>query len=62
MYRLEDAPQESHVYAPMQPPPAMMDVRLWDGSNTTTVSYDWVRVRHAVNPPPAVTVGAPETY
>jgi hypothetical protein len=62
MYRLEDVPYQTHIYAPMQPPPAMLDVRLWDGSDTTTVSYDWVRVRQAVNPPPTVTVGSPETY
>ena len=62
MYRREDVPVESHVYAPMQPPPAQVDVRLWDGSSSTTVSYDWVRVRQAVDPPPTTTVGAPQTY
>lgn len=62
MYRLEDAVYQTHIYAPMQPPPAQVDVRLWDGSDTTTVSFDWVRVRQAVNPPPAATVGAAETY
>ncbi len=62
MYRRDDVPIESHVYAPMQPPPGQVDVRLWDYSDTTSVSYDWVRVRQAVDPPPTATVGAPETY
>lgn len=62
MYRLADVPYQTHVYAPMGLPPAMLDVRLWNISNSDPVSYDWVRVRQAVNPPPAATVGAPETY
>ena len=61
-YRLADAIVQSHVYAPMQPPPAQVDVRLWDGDATAIVSYDMVRVRQAVNPPPAVTVGPAESY
>jgi hypothetical protein len=62
MYRLEDVPVQSHIYAPMSPPPAMVNVRLWDGSSMTTVSYDWVRVRKAFDPPPTVTAGTPESY
>ena len=34
----------------------------WYGSDTTTVSYDWVRVRQAVKPAPTVTAGTPESY
>jgi hypothetical protein len=62
MYRLADVPVQSHIYAPMSPPPAMVNVRLWDGSDMTQVSYDWVRVRKAVDPPPTVTAGTPQTY
>jgi len=60
MYRREDIPVESHVYDVQ--PPAMLNVRLWDGSGITSVSYDWVRVRQPVNPPPLVAVGAPQAY
>jgi hypothetical protein len=62
MYRREDVPVQSHVYAPMQPPPAQVNVRLWNYSDSTSVTYDWVRVRQAIDPPPTTTVGAPETY
>ena len=31
-------------------------------SGANTIQVDWVRVRHAANPPPTVTVGAPEMY
>src|SRR5207248_3322619 len=60
MYRYDDVPRESHVYDVS--PPATLSVRLWDGSSQTSVTYDWVRVRKAVDPPPAVTPGSPEPY
>jgi hypothetical protein len=58
MYRYDDAVYETHVYDVA--PPATLSVRLWNGQSTPAVSYDMVRVRKAVDPPPTVTVGAPE--
>jgi hypothetical protein len=58
MYRYDDAVSETHVYD--LSPPATLSVRLWNGQSSPSVSYDMVRVRQAVDPPPAVTVGAAE--
>lgn len=55
MYRYADVTYASHPYPPTHLPPANLDVRLW--CNGTHVSYDWVRVRQAVDPPPMVSVG-----
>jgi hypothetical protein len=60
MYRREDVVYESHTYT--HAPPALLSVRLWNGSATPTVSYDMVRIRQAIDPPPVVGAGTPMTY
>jgi len=61
-YRRADVIEQSHDYAPMQPPPAQVNVRLWNGSADQPVIFDMVRVRRAVKPPPATATGTPETH
>lgn len=60
MYRYDDEPRDSHIYDAAPPDP--LSVRLWEGDKATTVKYDLVRVRAAVDPPPVATVGTPQTY
>ena len=60
MYRYDDQPRDSHLYDVS--PPSPLSVRLWEGDKATTVKYDQVRVRQAVDPTPVATVGAPENY
>ncbi len=61
MYRFEDVPVDEHTYD-MPPDPPMLNVRLWNYSNTDPVIYAMARVRQAVKPPPTVTAGAPEMH
>lgn len=58
MYRYEDVPVDTQAYDVAYTDPLF--VRLWNYNSTPTVSFDLVRVRQAVDPPPTVTVGAPE--
>ncbi len=60
MYRYDDEPHDSHVYDVSPPDP--LSVRLWEGDKASTVKYDLVRVRPAVDPTPTATIGAPENY
>ena len=60
-YRRDNALVEHHVHAtPVAP--AMLNFRLHNHSSTEPVQYHMARVRRAVDPPPTVTLGAPETY
>jgi hypothetical protein len=61
MYRYEDAPVEHHVHA-FGPSSTMLNFRLHNASGTNPVKYGMARVRKAVDPPPTVVVGTPETY
>lgn len=60
MYRYDDEPRDTHVYDVSPPDP--LSVRLWEGDKASTVKYDLVRVRQAVDPAPTATVGAAENY
>jgi hypothetical protein len=58
MYRFDDVPYDTQAYDVAYATP--LYVRLWNYNSTPTVSFELVRVRQAVDPPPTVTVGAPE--
>jgi hypothetical protein len=61
MYRYLDAPVEHHDHATAANP-AMLNFRLHNHSSSNPVKYGMARVRKAVDPPPTVVVGTPETY
>jgi hypothetical protein len=58
MYRFDDVPYDTRAYDVAYSTP--LYVRLWNYNSTPTVAFELVRVRQAVDPPPTVTVGAPE--
>ena len=60
-YRHDGPIVEHHVHAQAATPPAL-NFRLHNHSSSNLVRYSLARVRLAVDPPPSVTAGAPETY
>jgi len=61
MYRYQDEIAQHHAHGSLVDP-TQLNFRLHNHSATTAVSYHMARVRHAIDPPPAVTLGAAETY
>ncbi|HUS31817.1 MAG TPA: hypothetical protein VMZ53_25120, partial [Kofleriaceae bacterium] len=57
MYRYDDVPYDTQAYDVAYTSPLF--IRLWNYNSSPSVAYDMVRVRQAVDPPPAVVVGAP---
>ena len=60
-FRLADVIVETRTYATSLAA-TTFNLRLHNYQSGGTISFDWARVRKAVNPAPAVTVGAVETY
>jgi hypothetical protein len=60
-WRVADAVVQQHTYATSLAATAF-NIRLHNYNSGDTVSFDWARVRKAVNPAPSVTVGTFETY
>ena len=58
-WRYADAITQSHTYAAAI---GALNLRLHNYQSGGPVSFDWARVRKAVSPAPAVTVGSVETY
>jgi hypothetical protein len=58
MYRYDNVPYDTQTYDIAYATPLF--VRLWNYNTAPTVAFELVRVRQAVDPPPTVTVGAPE--
>jgi hypothetical protein len=61
MYRLADVPVETIVHTHVIA--ASISVRFDNySSGSNTMQVDMARVRHAVNPPPTVTIGPAQTF
>jgi hypothetical protein len=58
MFRYDDVAYDTQAYDVAYSTPWY--VRLWNYNTTPTVAFELVRVRQAVDPPPTVTVGAPQ--
>ena len=58
-WRYADAITQSHTYTAAV---GALNLRLHNYQSGGPVSFDWARVRKAVSPAPAITVGSVESY
>jgi hypothetical protein len=60
IFSADDRVVQIEPYAPSDPPPSSLDIRLWNNSLNSgqTISFDWVRLRQAVVPAPTASVGS----